>query len=109
MNPEARPKLLEWRPLRKNTLIGFAKLQFASGLIVSEIAVHVAGSRIWASPPSRPWLKDNVVVLDKAGKPRFSPVIDFATHGLRSSWSRLVLTALRETHPELFPDYDEPS
>jgi hypothetical protein len=40
-----RAQLLAWRPLRKNTLRGFAKVQFGSGLIVDEIAVHVAGSR----------------------------------------------------------------
>jgi hypothetical protein len=41
MNAMARPRLIDWRPLHKNTLQGFAKVQFGSGLIVSEIAVHV--------------------------------------------------------------------
>jgi hypothetical protein len=103
MNSAVHARLLDWRPLRKGTLIGFAKVQFPTGLIVSEIAIHVAGSRIWASPPSRPWPKNNAVVVDEAGKPRYSAVIDFVTHGVRSSWSRQVLAALRDEHPDLLP------
>jgi hypothetical protein len=102
MNTTTRSRLLEWRPLRKNTLRGFAKVQFLSGVIIAEIGIHVAGSRAWASPPSRPWVQDNAVVLGEAGKPRWQPLIEFATDGVRSSWSRQVLAAVREGHPEVF-------
>jgi hypothetical protein len=103
----ARPRLLEWRPLRKNTLRGFARVQFGSGLIVSEITVHVAGTKCWASPPSRPWLKDGAPVLDEKGKPRWQPLLDFSNHGVRSSWSRQVLAALREAEPGVLPDDED--
>jgi hypothetical protein len=102
MNPTTPSRLLEWRPLRKNTLRGFAKVQFPSGVIIAEIGIHVAGSRAWASPPSRPWVKDNAVVLDAVGKPHWQPLIAFATHGVRSSWSRQVLAAVHEGYPEVF-------
>jgi hypothetical protein len=45
MNTTTRSRLLEWRPLRKNTLRGFAKVQFPSGVIIAEVGIHVAGSR----------------------------------------------------------------
>jgi hypothetical protein len=102
MNTTTRSRLLEWRPLRKNTLRGFAKVQFPSGVIIAEVGIHVAGSRAWASPPSRPWVKDNAVMLDEAGKPRWQPLIEFTTHGVRSSWSRQVIAAVREEYPEVF-------
>lgn len=98
-------KLIDWRPLSRSTLRGFAKVQFGSGLIVCEVAIHVAGSRAWASPPSRPWLKDNAVVVDDAtGKPKWQPLLDFSTHGVRSAWSKQVLSAVRVAHPEVFAD-----
>jgi hypothetical protein len=100
-------RLLDWRPLEKNTLRGFCKVQFSSGLIVAEIGIHIAGSRAWAAPPSRPWIKDNATVLDDKGKPKWQPLIDFATHGVRSSWSNQVLGALRDVHPEVFRDLDD--
>jgi hypothetical protein len=100
--PAAR--LLDWRPLHKSTLIGFAKIQFSSGLTIAEIAVHRAGSRMWAAPPSRPWLDNNALVLDDRGRPKYQPIISFANHGVQSSWSRQVLKALREEHPDLFQD-----
>ena len=109
MNLAPRTRLLEWRPLHQNTLIGFAKVQFASGLIINGIAVHVAGSRMWASPPLRPLLKDNAVIVDEAGRRQYAPVIDFATHGVRSRWSRQVLAALREAHPDLLTNGDNKS
>lgn len=102
-------RLLDWRPLRKNTLVGFAKVQFTSGLIVGEIAVHQNGSRVWAAPPARPMLDNNATILDERGRPRYQQIVDFANHGVRASWSRQVIRALIEVHPDLFPGMeDEP-
>jgi hypothetical protein len=100
--PGRRPAhLLNWRQVTKSSLRGFADVQFASGLILREIAVHVAGSRAWASPPSRQWVKDNAVVFDETtGKAKWECLIDFANHGTRASWSRQVIAAVREEHPE---------
>lgn len=102
-----RAKLIDWRPMNKNSLLGFAKVQFSSGLIIAEIAVHRSGSRLWAQPPSRPWIENNALVIDERGKPKYTPLISFAHHGVQASWSRQVLRALRESHPRLFRDDDE--
>lgn len=99
-----RPRLLDWRPLHKNTLLGFAKVQFSSGLIIGEIAVHRSGNRMWAAPPSRPWIENGAVVIGERGRPRYQSIIGFANHGVQASWSRQVLNALSEEHPALFPD-----
>ena len=99
-----RPRLLGWRPVSKNSLLGFAKVQFSSGLTIDEIAVHRAGSRVWASPPSRPWIENDIVMRDEYGKPRYQPLISFANHGVQASWSRQVLRAVRDAHPDLLPD-----
>jgi hypothetical protein len=100
------PRVLAWRELHKNSLVGFATVQFGSGLIVAEIPIFIAGSRAWASPPARPWVdSDGALVLDeKTGRPRYLPVLRFANHGVRSSWSKQVLAALKAAHPEIFPN-----
>lgn len=105
--PHPAPRLLDWRPLHQNTLIGFAKVQFSSGLIVAEIAIHRHGSRVWAQPPSRPWIDKGNLVRDERGKIRYQPVISFANHGVQASWSKQVLRALREVHPNLLPDENQ--
>jgi hypothetical protein len=107
--PAGRVKALAWRPLRRNSLAGFVKVQAASGLIFNEVAVHQVGSRVWCSPPSRPWLRDGALVLDEAGKPRWQPLIEFATHGVRSSWSRQIVRALVEAFPDALPQADVPA
>lgn len=99
-----QPRLLKWRAVAKNTLMGFADVQFSSGLIIHEIAVHQSGSRVWATPPSRPWLENDLLVRDERGRPRYQPIITFANHGVQASWSRQVLRAVRAVHPDLFLD-----
>lgn len=100
-------RLLAWRPRVKTSLLGFAKVQFSSGLIVSEIAVHRSGRRVWATPPARPWLEADDLVRNGNGKLKYQAVISFATHGVQSSWSRQVIRAVREVHPDLFTNQDE--
>lgn len=99
-------RLLAWRTMAKNTLLGFAKVQFTSGLIIDEIAVHRSGSRVWAAPPARAWIDNDALVRDERGRLKYQPLIDFANHGVRASWSRQVITALRDAQPELLKDTD---
>jgi hypothetical protein len=53
MNSAVHARLLDWRPLRKGTLIGFARVQFSTGLIVSEIAIHAPQVRASGLRPRR--------------------------------------------------------
>jgi hypothetical protein len=98
---------VEFRPLRKGSLLGFATVRLGSGLILYDDGVHRQGSRAWCSPPARPWINgDGSLVRDDAtGKVKYAPVVRFATHGVRSSWSRQILAALQEQYPEVIgPD-----
>lgn len=93
--------------MSKNSLLGFAKIQFTSGLIIDDIAIQRAGSRVWATPPARPQIEDNALVRDERGRPRYHQLIDFANHGVRASWNRQVLRAVRNEHPDLFDEINE--
>lgn len=107
MQNRNRPRLLHWRPQSKNSLLGFARVQFSSGLVISEIAIHRAGSRVWAAPPARPMLDGHALMRDDRGKAKYQQLISFANHGVRSSWSRQVLKAVADAHPDLFQGVDE--
>ena len=97
----------EFRPVVKNTLRGFARARFQSGLVIDEIAIHVGtdDGRTWASPPARPMVdKDGVAMRDpKTGKVRYQGLITFATAKIRDAWSEQIIRAVREKHPGSVP------
>ena len=103
-NIESTPVILDWRPLRKNRLLGFAKVRFPSGMIIADVPVLTGERGFWASPPSKPQIgSDGVVIKDSStGKVRYTPLIDFASREHRNRWSQAVVDALQTSHPEAF-------
>jgi hypothetical protein len=91
----------EWRPLRKNSLVGFAKVELPSGMILADVTVLAGANGPWASPPSKPMIgSDGVVMKDASGKVRYSPIIEFTSKEIRNRFSAAVIEAVREAHPE---------
>jgi hypothetical protein len=108
--PVRPAKCLEWRGVQRNSLLGFAKIRFGTGIIISDIAVNQSGSRMWASPPSKPWVEGGRLIIDTAtGKPKYSPVITFESHGIQRSWSQQVLRAIRAEFPQALPASEDDS
>ena len=106
MSPPLR--VLAFKSMRRNSLLGFVSIQFPSGMIMHEIAVLKAGSKIWCSPPSRAWLDGDAVVRDEiTNKTKYSPLVEFSTHGVRSTWSRQIVTAMRQQHPEVLEEQED--
>lgn len=96
--------IVEFRPLARKSLVGFATVRFASGLVLHGVGIHRAGTRIWASPPGAPRIRDGVVIAGENGKPAYVPMVSFVSHGVRSSWSRQIIKAMQDARPELFAD-----
>lgn len=93
-----------WKPLRKGALVGFVSVSMPSGLVIHEISVLETNGRFWASPPSKPMIDRNgVVMIGDDGKRRFASIIEFATREIRSRWSAAVVAAVRATFPEALP------
>jgi hypothetical protein len=89
----------------QNTLRGFARVRFPSGLVVHEIALHVAGGRACALPPSRPMVdRDGTVLRDRDGKTRWQPLITVTTKNVRDNWSAQIVVAVHETCPDALRD-----
>jgi hypothetical protein len=90
-----RVRVQEFRSLRRNSLRCFATVQFPSGLLVAEPAIHRPGP-----PPGRPWSKGIELVLDASCNPKWKRLIKYAAHSIRSSPSRQVVAAVRDAYPE---------
>jgi hypothetical protein len=98
-------RILDWRPLRKNSLFGFCKVEFPSGMVIADVTILTSERGPWASPPSKPMITaDGVVMKDAGGKIRYSPFIEFSSKEIRQRWSNAVIEAMRAAHPEAFGD-----
>ena len=96
-------RILDFRALRKNSLLGFAKVELPSGMIVADVTVLSGERGPWASPPSKPMVgRDGVAMKDANGKLRYSPIIEFTSKEIRDKFSEAVIAAIRESHPEAF-------
>jgi hypothetical protein len=86
---------------RSNSLRGFCKVALASGLIIHDVSIHTSNGKAWASPPSKPMLdRDGHAMRDGDGKVRYTPILGFATKEHRDRFSEMVVTAVRQAHPE---------
>ena len=94
-------RILDWRALRKNSLIGFAKAELPSGMVIADVTVLTSEGGAWASPPSKPMIgRDGSVMKDANGKIKYQPIIEFTSKNVRDKFSRAVVEALRAAHPE---------
>jgi hypothetical protein len=97
--------LLDWRPLRKNSLQGFCKILIGRSLMVSDVTINTSHGRTWASLPAKPIVRDGQHALDpKTGKPAWTPVLEWASDTARRRFSDSVIRALLETHPSALDD-----
>ncbi|SIQ46336.1 MULTISPECIES: hypothetical protein [Acidiphilium] len=93
--------ITEWKPLRRNSLRGFATVTLPSGMILHEILIHNTPDGPWAAPPSKPMIgRDGVAMKDAAGKARYSPIISFADKATRERWSSAIIAALLASYPD---------
>jgi hypothetical protein len=101
---------LDWRALRKNTLLGFAKICISElNLVIHDVALHRSHGRLWAQLPSRPWVRDGQVVHDETGKVQYSPLLEFGRREVRDAFSAAVVRAVAERFPDAFAETETAS
>ncbi len=77
-------KVRDWRPMPKGSLLGFVKVELPSGMILTDVTILTGRDGPWASPPSKPMIgRDGVAIKDPAGKPRYSPIVEFTSKEVR--------------------------
>jgi hypothetical protein len=90
-----------WRPLRKNTLLGFTSIHIVElELKVHDVAIHQKGDRMWAALPARPWVQNRTVVTDDDGKVQYSTILEFSRREVRDAFSNAVIRAVLERFPD---------
>jgi hypothetical protein len=95
----SRLRLLEWRPMVRNTLRGFASVELPSGLTIADISVHVSHGKRWASLPARPQItSDGTVRRGDDGKIAYSPVLKWRSRELQDGFSAAVVRAVEAEH-----------
>ena len=91
--------VLEWKPLRRNTLRGFARIQLGS-LRMNEITVHVSNGRKWAGLPARPVLgADGAAQRDDRGKMTYAPLLEWENRAMADRFSAAVVAAIEDQYP----------
>src|SRR5690348_14715484 len=94
-------RILEVRALRKGGLLGFAKVELPSGMILADVAILTGERGPWASPPSKPIInRDGQALKDASGRIRYQAIVEFRDKATRDRWSAAIIEALRQAHPE---------
>jgi hypothetical protein len=95
----------DWKPVGRNTLLGFCRVRLPSGMILHDVAVHMKNGRHWASPSSKPRLgRDGLQLRDPDGKALWTPIVSFETKAIGDRFSAQVIEALRGAFPNALPD-----
>lgn len=106
MGQKLTVECLDWRPLCRHTLRGYAKVRIAElKLVLIDVAIHQKGDSTWAQPPSRAWVRDGELVRDD-GKIQYSPILEFEGRDVRDAFSRAFVNAVlaREPHALACPE-----
>ena len=91
----------DFKPYCRNSLRGFCRVRFTSGIVISGVTVHSDNGKSWASPPSRPMVdRDGVALRDEVGKVRYDQIITFADPSARRRFSDDIVTAMHAAYPE---------
>jgi len=97
MSGKLTVRCVGWRQLCKNTLRGFATIQIAElRMTICEVAIHKKNGKLWAQPPSRPWVKEGQLVRGEDGKVQYSPLFEFDNGAVRAAFSDVVVRAVIE-------------
>lgn len=91
---------LDWKPLRKGSLLGFAKICVVQlDLVIHDVPVHESHGRRWAQLPARAWIKDGALVFDDRGRIQYSPAFEFTRREVRDAFSQRVVEAVQSFAP----------
>jgi hypothetical protein len=92
--------LVEWKPMPRNSLRGFASVRLGASLIIRDVTVHCSHGRRWAGMPGKPLLQaDGSAKRGQNGKPTYVPVMEWASKEAADRFSDAVIAAIEREHP----------
>jgi hypothetical protein len=99
-------EFLEFRPMVKNTLRGFASVKIPSiGLIIKDITVHEKNGKRWAGLPARPMIsKDGRAMIGDDGKVQYQQLLNFTSRHTADAFSQAVINVVEQYEPDAFAE-----
>jgi hypothetical protein len=88
--------ILEWRPVERGTLLGFAKIQIPAWRVtIAGVALHRKDGRAWAQLPARLMLDANrELEREPDGKLRYAKILWFDDRETADRFSAAVVEAI---------------
>jgi hypothetical protein len=107
--PKLSVRIEHFKPLRSNTLYGFADFVLPEvHLRVREATVHQLGSSRWIGLPARPQIdRDGVARRDERGKILYAAVLQFTDRIAADAFAARSIEALLAEYPHAFSNMDE--
>lgn len=91
--------LIAWRPMRKNTLLGFATVRLGRSLTIKDVGLHRSGDRAWAGMPAKPMLgQDGHAKMNETGKIQYVSILEWASKEASDRFSEAVFAAVEAEH-----------
>lgn len=91
--------ILDWRPMRRNSLLGFAQIQLGA-LKIKDVTININTGRKWAGLPAKPMMdRDGNALRNEQGKVKYVPLLEWDNKGAGDRFSESVIMALEEKHP----------
>jgi hypothetical protein len=96
----------DFRPLRRNTLVGFAEIRINElHLTIRDVALNEKNGSHWAALPAKPQLDRNgAAVKDHRGKVQYVAILELDDRQTRDAFSAAVINAVLAVAPSAFDD-----
>jgi hypothetical protein len=96
---------LDFKPLRKGTLLGFATVEIRElGLRVRDIAIHRSSGSCSAAMPAKAMIdaQGNLIHDPERGRISYTAIFEFADASARGVFSQAVIDAVAQFNPAIF-------
>ncbi len=99
-SPSMPVSLLEWKPVARNSLRGFATIRLGQALRIADVAIHTSHGKRWAQLPAKPVLSaDGSVKRDAVGKIQYVPILKWLDRDASDRFSESVIAAVEREYP----------
>jgi hypothetical protein len=97
-------EILEWKPVRKGPLRGWATLKIERmHQKIHDVGIFEQDGKRWANLPSKPMIgRDGMVLKDTAGKTRYQPTIEWTDKETIERFNAAVVQELLTRFPGAF-------
>lgn len=69
-------RILDWREMRRNSLLGFARVELPSGMVIADVTILTGERGPYAMPPSKPMIgRDGTVMKDACNETLLSALL----------------------------------